>query len=193
MKIVLGGSRHLDVIPTIIIKILDNMMSQECSFFVGDAKGSDVAFQEYLFKRKYSQTKVFTSMSEPRNNLGGWSYEVIRGNLKSKSHAMHAFKDREMCKRADAGIMNWDSTSAGTLSNVIDLANQGKKCDVWIAQKRELLSVIDENFLNIFLAEYDTVAIEATRRLSTFRKREERNRLLQPEFSLFSEDGTSLN
>lgn len=193
MKIVLGGSRHLDVIPTMIIKILDNMMSQQFFFFVGDAKGSDVAFQEYLFKKNYSQTKVFTSMNEPRNNLGAWSYEAIGGNLKSKSHALHAFKDREMCKRADAGIMNWDSTSAGTLSNVIDLANQGKRCDVWIAQKKELLSVVDDNVLKNLLAEYEQVAVEATKRISTFRKREEKNRLLQSRLSLFSDDGINPN
>jgi len=164
------------------------MMAEQCLFLVGDAKGSDTAFQEYLRQKNYGQAIIFTSMDEPRNNLGNWSFEVIKASLKSKSHALHAFKDREMCKRADAGIMNWDSASAGTLSNVIDLVRQGKKCYLWIAQKNEFLNVIDDLELDDLLVKNEQVAQAATKRLSSFKKREKKNRILQSRISLFNDE-----
>ena len=63
-----------------------------------------------------------------RNNLGNWQVEKVESGLKSKSSAVHAFKDRKMSQIADVGLMIWDCKSAGTLSNVIDLLEQGKNC-----------------------------------------------------------------
>ena len=92
-------------------------------------------------------------------------------DLKSKSNALHAFKDREMCKRADLGLMIWDQESAGTLSNAIDLLSQGKSCYIYNALDQEFVKFDTSNSLDKWLETYPEVAAEALSRLNRFRNR----------------------
>jgi len=101
MKIVLGGSRHLEFIPTEIADRLVEWIEDSSEFLVGDAPGTDRAFQLFLSSKKYPEVTVYTSADEIRNNLGGWAVEKVESGLKSKSSAVHAFKDRKMSERAD--------------------------------------------------------------------------------------------
>jgi hypothetical protein len=172
MKIVLGGSRHLDYIPSEIGVRLNEWIGASSEFLVGDAPGSDSAFQKYLKSLKYPAVTVYTSADEVRNNLGKWNVEKIESGLKSKSSAVHAFKDRKMSEIADIGLMIWDCKSAGTLSNVIDLIEQGKNCYVWVAPDSDLYQFDNSDSLNKWMEGYSEVRDEALKRLSTFRKRE---------------------
>ena len=138
MKIVLGGSRHLEFIPSEIADRLLDWMEGSSEFLVGDAPGTDRAFQMFLKSKKYPAVKVYTSADEIRNNLGNWQVEKVESGLKSKSNAVHAFKDRKMSQIADIGLMIWDCKSAGTLSNVIYLLGQGKNCFIWVAPDSDL-------------------------------------------------------
>lgn len=115
MKVFLGGSRHLAFIPVEIATKIEDLVKIGATFLVGDAPGSDSAFQQYLSKIRYQNVSVFTSASEVRNNLGKWQTQVIDSGLKSKSAASHAFKDRHMATICDFGIMIWDGISPGTL------------------------------------------------------------------------------
>jgi len=172
MKIVLGGSRYLEFIPSEIGVRLTEWIGASSEFLVGDAPGSDSAFQMFLKSQKYSAVTVYTSADEVRNNLGKWKVEKIESGLKSKSNAVHAFKDRKMSEVADIGLMVWDCKSAGTLSNVIDLIKQGKNCYVWVAPDSDLYQFDNSDSLNHWMASYPEVRDEALKRLSTFRKRE---------------------
>ena len=185
MKIILGGSRHLEFIPREISNQISEWMEVSAEFLVGDAPGTDRAFQLFLNSSKYNLVTVFTSADEIRNNLGNWPYERIDSGLKSKSSAVHAFKDRKMCEIADLGLMIWDCESAGTLSNVIDLVSNGKECFVWIAPDSELCKFDTISGLNGYLKGYPEVADEARKRLETFKKRELKRQLNEINETLF--------
>jgi hypothetical protein len=172
MKIALGGSRHLEFIPNEIADRLMEWMENSFEFLVGDAPGTDRAFQVFLSSKKYSAVTVYTSADEIRNNLGNWQVEKVESRLKSKSNAVHAFKDRKMSQVADFGLMIWDCKSAGTLSNVIDLLEQEKNCFVWVAPDSDMYQFDNSTSLKKWMANYPEVRDEALKRLSTFRKRE---------------------
>ena len=172
MKIVLGGSRHLEFIPKEIADRLMEWMENSSEFLVGDAPGTDRAFQVFLSSKKYPAVTVYTSADEIRNNLGNWQVEIVESGLKSKSNAVHAFKDRKMSQVADIGLMIWDCKSAGTLSNVIDLLEQGKNCFIWVAPDSDMYLFDNSTSLEKWMSKYAEVRDEALKRLSTFRKRE---------------------
>ena len=176
MKIVLGGSRHLEYVPGEVAGKLDKWILAGEEFLVGDASGSDTAFQSYLQKQDYFKVLVFSSAGIIRNNVGNWPTQLIDSGLRSKSHAIHAFKDREMTKVADSGLMIWDCKSAGTLSNVIDLVEGGKECFVWVAPESELCLFDNPISLEKFLGSHEEVATEARKRLQSFYRREAKRR-----------------
>ena len=172
MKIVLGGSRHLEFVPQELGDRLTEWMEASCEFLVGDAPGTDKAFQVFLRSKKYAAVTVYTSADELRNNLGNWQVVKVESGLKSKSNAVHAFKDRKMSQLANIGLMIWDCQSAGTLSNVIDLLNQGKNCFVWVAPDSELYQFDNLDSLHKWMENYVDVRDEALKRLSIFYKRD---------------------
>ena len=172
MRIVLGGSRHLEFIPNEIADQLFDWMENSTEFLIGDAPGTDRAFQKFLHSKKYSTVTIYSSAGEIRNNLGNWQVEKVESGLKSKSNAAHAFKDRKMSRLADIGLMIWDSQSAGTLSNVIDLVDQQKECYMWLAAESELCRFDNLKSLDKFLLNYPEQSEEAKKRLKRFRNRE---------------------
>lgn len=171
MKVVLSGSRKLDFLPESVTSILEDQLSSGAKFLIGDAVGVDRAFQKFLLKKNYSNVEIFSSADYVRNNLGLWPERIIETTLKSVSNARHAFKDREMCKLADLGILIWDQQSAGTLSNAIDLLEQGKKCWIYNAFDQELVKFENLSELSKWLQPFSEVVDEAERRLSRYRNR----------------------
>lgn len=185
MKIVLGGSRHLEFIPNEIVESLLVWMENSSEFLVGDAAGTDRAFQTFLSSKKYPFVTVYTSADEIRNNLGNWQVEKVESGLKSKSNAVHAFKDRKMSQIADIGLMIWDCKSAGTLSNVIDLLDQGKNCFIWVAPDSDMYQFDNSDSLERWMENYPDARDEALKRLSTFHKREAKRVGLDSQPGLF--------
>jgi hypothetical protein len=171
MKVVLGGSRKLGFIPYPVVSFLNDSIERGDNFFIGDAAGVDSTIQKFMVLRNYQNVQIFSSAGYVRNNLGNWLEHQIETNLKSKSNALHAFKDREMCKRADLGLMIWDQESAGTLSNAIDLLSQGKSCYIYNALDQEFVKFDASSSLDQWLETYPEVAAEALSRLNRFRNR----------------------
>jgi len=184
MKIVLGGSRHIHAIPKELTNLLQEWLDQGSHFLVGDAPGADSAFQLILKKLKALNVTIYSSAGYVRNNFGQWPHRNVESGLKSKSHAVHAFKDRVMTSEADLGLMLWDCQSAGTLSNVIDMVESGKSCKVWVSLDSELYSFDNKVSLGKWLTQYPNVSSEASKRLRQFRRRETR-RLNQKQYKLF--------
>jgi hypothetical protein len=181
MIAVLGGSRHLEFIPTEVAEKLRDFIDSSVTFFVGDAPGSDRAFQKFLINNQYQNVRVFSSAEEVRNNLGKWPSEIIDSGMKSKSSAVHAFKDRHMTKNADIGIMIWDGESAGTLSNVIDLLDSEKECYIYLGIEQEFFLIDNKVSLLKLLAKYPEALDEANKRLETFRTREAKKKSAEAE------------
>lgn len=172
MKVVLGGSRQLSFLPEEVMDNLNSWMRDGVEFLVGEAKGTDAKFQEFFKFSKYDKVKIYYSGDYVRHNFGNWETEKIDSGLKSKSHAMHAAKDRTMTLLADTGLMIWDTLSAGTLSNLIDLLNQGKHCQMYVAGEDSNLYYLNSaSDLDRWNERYPEVFDEAEKRLKTFAKR----------------------
>ena len=187
MKVVLGGSRHLEYIPSEVAERLNHWIEEKSEFLVGDAPGSDKTIQLFLKSRSYRLVSVYTSADEIRNNLADWPVIKVDSGLKSKSNAVHAFKDRKMSEIAEIGLMIWDCQSAGTLSNVIDLVSQGKNCFVWVAPDSEIHQFDNLHSLEKWMIQYPEVRDEALKRLDSFKKRESKRKLSDIQPNLFTE------
>jgi hypothetical protein len=185
VNIVLGGSRHIEKISSEVLELITDYMGKKYNFLIGDAPGSDSAFQYFFAKEKYQEVKIFSSAGYIRNNIGIWDWELIDSGLKSKSNAMHAFKDRHMCKLSSSGIMIWDCQSAGTLSNVIDLVRQGKNCFIWVAPDSDLYQFDNQKSLEKWMNAYQDVRDEALKRLEKFEKRKIKKSKSNPQPDLF--------
>ena len=112
MTYILGGSRHIVNLPSEVRDLLDEKVSANEFFYIGDAPGSDTSFQSFFAKKQYKNIKIFSSAGYIRNNVGNWDWELIDSGLRSTSNSVHAFKDRHMCKLSNSGIMVWDCQSA---------------------------------------------------------------------------------
>jgi len=185
MTYILGGSRHIVNLPSEVKVLLDEKVSTNEFFNIGDAPGSDTAFQSFFANKQYKSIKIFSSAGYIRNNVGNWDWELIDSGLKSKSNSVHAFKDRYMCKTSDSGIMIWDCQSAGTLSNVIDLVRQGKNCFIWVAPDSDLYQFDNQKSLEKWMNTYRDVRDEALKRLEKFEKREIKRSKSNPQPDLF--------
>lgn len=172
MLVVLGGTRKVEKVPLEVIDLLVKHVEKASSFYVGDAPGIDTAFQKELKKLNVKQVTVCSSADVVRNNVGNWPEKLIQSGLVSKSHARHAAKDRFMTKTANLGIMVWDTQSAGTLANVLDLVAQGKNCYLFNYLDSELIYIDSKESLDKYLGKYPEVTLEARRRNSASAKRE---------------------
>lgn len=172
MKIVLGGSRQLSVLPDEVIDSISLWCRDEGQFLIGDAKGTDAKFQQHLQSKNYSNVQIYYSGDEVRHNLGNWKIIRIDSGLKSKGHALHTAKDREMTKVADTGLMIWDTLSAGTLANVIDLLQQGKNCQMFtFGEDSNLFYLKDLSDLDRWRDMYPELFEESEKRLASYVKR----------------------
>lgn len=169
--VMLAGSRHIQNLPSSASEKVRELAAQETWFVVGDATGVDCAFQSLLASLQYKRVVVFTSLDEPRNNLGSWEVRKIDSGLKSKGAAMHTAKDRDMVRIAATGVMVWDGSSPGTLANVIDFVNEGKSCYVWSPDDDLLWSMDSPQQLEKWTAAYPDVTSEARIRLRRWSKR----------------------
>lgn len=190
MRVVLGGSRNLNVLPDSVEQRLDAWMNLGATFLIGDASGIDTTFQTHLHNNGYTSVVIYTSADSVRNNIGHWEVVVVDSGLKSASAARHTVKDRKMTELADAGLMMWDQESIGTLANILDLARQGKDVTVYDAVENELSPLEAGLNLEPWLAKHTTAFDQARKRLRTYDAREARRAAAHKPSG---EDGTLFN
>lgn len=174
MRIVLGGSRNLNVLPDSVEQRLDAWMNLGATFLIGDASGIDTTFQTHLHNNGYKSVAIYTSADTVRNNIGQWEVAVVDSGLKGASAARHTVKDRKMTELADAGLMMWDQESIGTLANILDLVRQDKNVTVYDAVANELSTFASGLNLEPWLAAHTTTVEQAKKRLRTYDNREAR-------------------
>ena len=174
MLVVLGGTRKVGKLPLEVLDLLRTYVNKKSLFLVGDAPGIDTAFQKELKKLKVDGVTVCSSAEEVRNNIGNWSEKIIESGLISKSNARHAAKDRFMTKEADLGVMVWDTQSAGTLANVLDLVGMGKECLLFNLVDSELIRFDSQVSLDRYLKLHPEVTLEARKRNTSYAKRQKK-------------------
>ena len=175
-KVFLSGTRKIERLPGEVTTLIEKLIDLDANFIVGDAPGSDRAFQKYLALLNETQVTVFSSAPYLRNNVGKWPFQMIDSGLKSRTNAMHAAKDRMMAELCDMGVMIWDGQSAGTLANLIDVISQEKLAYLYNFLDNELVKFDGETSLSIYLEEFPEIRDVATKRLKRDKKRANKKR-----------------
>jgi len=135
-----GGSRRLSRLNQDIRARAENMIAEGLLVLVGDANGADKAIQKFLFEKQYSNVTVFYSGHSCRNNLGSWQTRSVKVDRAKRDFRFYTAKDLAMCEEADYGFMLWDGESQGTVNNILNLLERGKKVVVYHSPEREFLT-----------------------------------------------------
>ena len=135
-SVFISGSRSIKNLSPQFVDRLSNIISSNLNVIVGDAKGVDSSIQQYFHDNNYTNITVYFVGDGPRNNIGYWSTNFVKSNAAIGSRAFYTAKDIEMADDADYGLMVWDTKSAGTLSNVIELLRNKKKSLVYVNKAR---------------------------------------------------------
>lgn len=137
----LSGSRKINRLNDVIRSRIKNILDQEFQIVVGDANGADKAMQSYLAECHYYNVSVFCAGSTCRNNVGDWETKKIDVDKNLKGRAFYTQKDKAMAAEADFGFVLWDGKSEGSINNVFELLNSGKKAVVYFAPRKEFFNV----------------------------------------------------
>jgi hypothetical protein len=118
-----------------------NIVAEGLQVLVGDANGADKAIQKFLVEKDYSNVVVFFAGTVCRNNLGKWPTNPVRVNRSERDFRFYAAKDLAMSEAADYGFMIWDGESQGTVNNILNLLERGKRVVVYVSPQREFLTL----------------------------------------------------
>lgn len=176
MAVLLSGTRKIELLPGEVGDLVLEFISLGNSFLVGDAPGSDRAFQRFLAAHKVENVTVYSSAQSVRNNIGGWPTQFIDSGLKAKTNAMHAAKDREMANICHMSVAIWDGQSAGTLANVLDVIHQDKIAYVYNFLDHELIRFDNNESLSNYLVPFSQIHEVALKRLKRDLKRRNKMR-----------------
>lgn len=164
MKIFIGGSRTVSKLNGAIRDRLDDFIRRGDSILIGDANGADKAVQQHFADRHYRNVEVFCVGDRPRNNVGAWLVRNVAAPSSRKDFSYYAAKDVLMAQEAGCGVMFWDGKSKGTLQNVLNLMDVGKKTLVYFAPAKEFQVLSTSQDLQALLARCDRRSIEAAGR-----------------------------
>lgn len=110
MKVIVSGSRSINILPSEAINSLDKIMQLNFQIFIGDAPGVDKLVQEYLVANKYNNVVVCYCQKGCRNNIGGFPTMMVGKN--------YSERDAYMCSMSQFGLAIWDGKSKGTQFNI---------------------------------------------------------------------------
>ena len=136
-----AGSRAVSKLDAQVKERLDNIVKQNFTVLVGDANGADRAVQRYLAERSYQHVVVYC-MDLCRNNIGSWpTHAEKKGQGVPHDRHYYGIKDLAMAKDASCGFMIWDGISKGTITNVVNLVEAGKKVLLYYAKGKRFCTL----------------------------------------------------
>lgn len=133
----IGGSRYISRLNDVIFERFQAILDARLGVFLGDANGADKSAQRWFAAHGYRDITIFHSGGAPRNNLGQWETRAIVPKSSKRDFHFHAAKDLAMADAADYGFMLWDGVSKGTLNNILNLLERGKKVVVYFAPTKD--------------------------------------------------------
>jgi hypothetical protein len=140
-SVFVAGSRAVSKLSPPVRERLDNIIKQNIAILVGDASGADKAVQQHLAQCGYREVSVYC-MEVCRNNVGQWPTRVHRAQVGSRrDRHYYGIKDVAMARDATWGFMLWDGESKGTLTNVVNLLNAGKKVLLYLGPKKTFFTL----------------------------------------------------
>ena len=159
-KVFIGGSRKLTKLSPAIKSRLDNIITNGFTILIGDGNGADKCIQSYLSDKSYDKVIVFCMEEVCRNNLGNWDVRHITTDIDERNFSYYATKDMAMTKEASHGFMLWDTKSAGTLNNIINLLKENKKILVYLSPDKSFHVVGSFSDLQRLLSSLDKKVLE---------------------------------
>jgi hypothetical protein len=155
-----AGSRQISRLPAEVKTRLDTMVEKGFQILVGDANGADKAVQSYLAEKGYPHVLVHCMERHCRNNVGHWPTREVIAPRGARGFDFYSVKDRVMADAAQYGLMLWDGKSKGTINNVVNLSRDGKPVVVYIASKKQFITVKAFDDLRGVLAQGETESVE---------------------------------
>lgn len=140
-KVFFGGSRRLGRLNPQVKSRAENIIAEGLQILVGDANGADKAIQKFFSERGYENVVVFYAGDVCRNNLGNWSTREVKVDHARRDFRFFTAKDIAMSDEADYGFMIWDGESQGTVNNILNLLERGKKVVVYLCPDREFITL----------------------------------------------------
>ena len=166
-----GGSRRLVRLDQRIRERASRLIEEGFVVLVGDANGADKAIQKFFAERAYPNVVVYHAGSSCRNNIGNWTTHPVEVQRTQRDFNYYAAKDLAMSEAADYGLMIWDGESPGTVNNVLNLLEGGKKVVVYVSPRKEFLTFRTLNDATELLQNMNPVAVAHLDRKIAFRRR----------------------
>lgn len=163
ISLFIGGSRAVTRLTPALCEMLQSFIDKDCLILVGDAAGADKAVQQFYAQAGYLNVRVYAT-GAPRNNVGGWPTVRIESESRTRDFQYYVQKDHAMAAAASCGMMLWDGESKGTLNNIQNLLNAGKKTLVYFAPTDEFYKLEDRAALEALLDQVDPAKIRDARR-----------------------------
>jgi len=148
MKVFIAGARAISKLNKDVQERLSNISSNQITVLVGDANGIDKAVQQFFNDTNYRDVLVYAMKGKPRNNIGNWSVEPVEASNNEKGFDYYIIKDVKMAEDADYGFMIWNGKSKGTLNNIINLTNLGKKTLVYLMPEKKFYTILNMDEAN---------------------------------------------
>jgi hypothetical protein len=155
-----AGSRQISRLPAEVGSRLDTMIEKGFQILVGDANGADKAVQSYLAGKEYPHVLVHCMEGHCRNNVGHWPTREVSAPRGARGFDFYSMKDKTMADAAQYGLMLWDGKSKGTINNVVNLSRDGKPVVVYIAPKKQFITVKVLDDLRGVLSQGETESVE---------------------------------
>jgi len=156
-----SGSRRIGRLNAEVRERLANITRQNYRVVVGDANGADKAVQRFFAEAHYEDVTVYCAGSRCRNNIGDWSTKNIDVDPRLKGRDYYTQKDLRMADEADYGFVLWDGKSVGSINNVMELLQRGKRALVYFSPKSQFVTVCDSDSLRSLLALCDSDDIDS--------------------------------
>lgn len=144
-KVFISGSINIKKLHPLFVERIANILAENMQIVVGDASGADTSIQDELARQMAEGVTVYCVGNKPRNNIGRWNVKVVQSSAKPGTRAFFRAKDVEMADVADFGLMLWDTASTGTLSNVFEILQRGKKCVVFVNKEQCFINAKEPN------------------------------------------------
>jgi hypothetical protein len=160
MNVFIGGSRAVSKLNAQLHAQFDDLIKRRNTILIGDANGADKAVQTYFARRDYRNVIVFC-MEQCRNNVGAWPTRNVTPPSDRRDFSYYSAKDFIMAEEANCGVMLWDAKSKGTLQNIINLIEAGKRTLVYFAPTKDFHVLATEQDLQALLARCEKRDLEA--------------------------------
>lgn len=139
MIVFVSGSSKLKKLTEEMKKCLDEHMSKNASFIVGDCYGADELAQKYLKSKGYEDVTVYTSTETPRAKRCSYDKCVSLWSEAQGKYGedFYQVKDKAMCMACDIAVAFWNGSSYGVKCNIIRCLDLNKTCLVYVSEIKD--------------------------------------------------------